>query len=101
MFSALKKDGQPLYKRARKGEVIDRPARPVSIYTHEILSWNNPVLSSVIACSKGTYIRSIANDLGESVQSKAYLSGLRRTKIGQYDVTKAFTPDEFLTLRPK
>ncbi len=94
MYSALKKDGKRLYKLARKGEVVERKAREVEIYETRVLDWEAPVLSLEIKCSKGTYIRSIADDLGRNLNSVAYLSDLRRTKIGDFPVQEAIPIEE-------
>jgi tRNA pseudouridine55 synthase len=96
MFSAIKVDGQPLYKKARKGETIEIKPRPVEIYKFEITNINMPYLDFKVACSKGTYIRSLAYDLGRALNNGAYLSDLRRTKIGDYSIEKAWDLDELL-----
>lgn len=96
MYSALKRGGQRLYKKARKGETVYLPPRPVTIYRIEILEFSLPRVVLEIECSKGTYIRSIANDLGKELDSLAYLSSLRRTKTGIFDVEQALNPDELL-----
>jgi len=94
MFSALKKNGQRLYKLARKGKTIEREPRKVTIYNTIIHSFNPPDLEITIECSKGTYIRSVAHDLGINLKSRAYLTGLRRTKIGDFDVRNALTVED-------
>jgi len=98
MYSAIKIDGRALYKDARKGIEVERKARPVEIHSFEILSYDENKLTCVITCSKGTYIRSLAHDLGQLANSGAYLTGLRRTKIGNQSVDSAFTIDKFLEL---
>lgn len=95
IYSAIKVKGERLYKLARRGEDIEIKARNVQIYETEILEYNKPDLKLKIRCGKGTYIRSLAHDLGITLNSRAYLSGLRRTKTGDFDVNNAFTPDEF------
>lgn len=97
LFSALKKDGKRMYEYARKGEQVTVPARNVQIYEFEITGIAMPRIAFRIRCSKGTYIRSLAHDFGHSLGSGGHLSGLRRTKIGGYDVNKAVAPDEFKT----
>jgi tRNA pseudouridine55 synthase len=82
MFSALKKNGVPLYKYARKGISVERSPRSVTIYAIDLLSFKGNVVELDIACSKGTYIRSIADDLGRELGCGAHLVGLRRTKAG-------------------
>ncbi len=94
MFSAVKVDGQPLYRRARLGEEIARPPRPVTIYALKQFSWQSPMLKIRISCSSGTYIRSIAHDLGQVLGCGAYLSGLRRTAIGEITVEEATTLEQ-------
>ncbi|MCB0639930.1 MAG: hypothetical protein KDC54_25080, partial [Lewinella sp.] len=106
MFSAIKVDGQPLYKRARKGEQVEVQARPVHIFS---LEWTDlrlgtseeapyPELDFVLHCSKGTYVRSLAYDLGKTLGSGAYLTALRRTRVGDFDLTNAWELDEFVEL---
>jgi tRNA pseudouridine55 synthase len=95
MFSALKRDGKRLYKLARKGEMVELQPRPVQIYEIEVLSFKNPDLKLKVTCGKGTYIRSIAHDLGKKVGSLAYLSALERTEIGSFTVESAWQPEQF------
>ncbi len=95
MFSAVKHNGQPLYKFARKGREIEREERTVSVSRFEILKTDLPDIYFEISCSKGTYIRTIAHDLGALLGCGAYLKQLRRTKIGEFDVNDALTLDEF------
>ena len=90
MYSAIKVDGQPLYKRARKGETIAVKSRPVTIHDFEITRIDLPHIEFRVKCSKGTYIRSLAHDFGKALNSGACLSSLRRTKIGQFDVANAW-----------
>lgn len=94
MFSALKHKGKSLYKYARKGIEIERAPRKVEIYRFEIVEINNPNIVFEIECSKGTYIRVIANDFGIKSGFGGYLSELRRTQIGEFKVEDAFTLDE-------
>jgi len=91
MYSALKHKGKALYKYARKGIEIRREARKVNIYNFEISNIQLPKIKFKIECSKGTYIRVIANDFGDRLGCGAYLSELRRTKIGNYDVDDSLT----------
>lgn len=93
MYSALKKDGKKLYELARKGKTIEREARQITIYSTDIHSYQEGVLEMKMTCSKGTYIRSLAHDLGEALGTKAHLSGLIRTKIGTFSTTDAITID--------
>ncbi len=91
MYSAIKKEGQRLYNLARKGKIVERDARKVNIYEYEVLEWNLPTIKVRIRCSKGTYIRSLAHDLGVKLGSRAYLSQLERTAIGEFRVDDAIT----------
>lgn len=93
MYSAVKVDGERLYKKARRGETVDRPARDVRIERFELLDWSPPDLRFRVECSKGTYIRSLARDVGEELGVGAHLSALRRTAIGPYDVDSAWPLD--------
>jgi len=95
IFSALKKEGKRLYEYARKGESVDIPKRQVNIDSFDITRNNFPKLNFKVQCSKGTYIRSLAYDFGEALNSGAYLSELRRTQIGDYKVSEAFSIEDF------
>lgn len=96
MYSAVKVNGKPLYKLARKGKEVNRRPREVVIYEFEILKIIMPDIYFRIKCSRGTYIRSVANDLGNNLGCGAILSELRRISIGEYSVEEAFVPDEFI-----
>lgn len=98
VFSAIKKDGKRLYEFAREGEAIEVPKRTVYIHRFELDISAFPELHFAVQCSKGTYIRSLANDFGKALGSGAYLSALRRTQIGNYDVTEALSPDDFVAI---
>lgn len=100
VFSALKKDGKRLYEFARAGEAVDIPSRQVHISTFEITRINNLEVDFRVVCSKGTYIRSLANDFGKALNSGAHLSVLRRTKIGDFDVKNAVGVEEFIKSLP-
>lgn len=95
IFSAIKKDGVRLYEHARAGETIEIPFRKTTIYEFEITRIALPEIDFRVQCSKGTYIRSLAFDFGKALASGAYLSALRRTKIGDYSVENGFTPEAF------
>lgn len=88
-YSAVKVDGKRAYLKARENQKIEIPEREVNIYDFEILGTDLPEIDFRVACSKGTYIRSLAHDFGKSLQSGAYLKSLRRTKIGHYHVYDA------------
>ena len=93
-YSAIKRAGQPLYKLARAGiEVLPEPRR-VTIYRLEALAWRPPVFTLCVECSKGTYIRSLANDLGERLGCGAHLSHLLRTASGHFTLDAAATIEE-------
>ena len=96
MFSAIKVDGQPLYKKARKGEVVEIEPRPVHIHEFTFTRIALPEIDFRISCSKGTYIRSLAHDLGKALRSGAYLSKLRRTRIGDYRLEDAWNLEELI-----
>jgi len=95
IFSALKKDGKRLYEHARKGETVEIPTRKVTVHEFEITSINLPSVAFRVICSKGTYIRSLAHDFGITLNSGSYLSSLRRTKIGDFDVENGISPNDF------
>ena len=84
MYSALKKDGQRLYDLARQGIEVERKARPVTIYSLDVLSFENGIVELETRCSKGTYVRTLAEDLGEKLDCGAYVTDLRRTSVGPY-----------------
>ncbi|MCB0374051.1 MAG: tRNA pseudouridine(55) synthase, partial [Muricauda sp.] len=92
VFSALKKDGKRLYELARKGEEVEVQPRTIEIFEFEITRIALPEVDFRVVCSKGTYIRSLAHDFGKALGSGAYLSALRRTKIGDYNVHNATSP---------
>ena len=98
MYSAVKKDGQPLYKYARRGEEIEREERTVTVSRFDVERYEPPVVAFRIVCSKGTYIRSLADELGERLGCGATLSGLRRERIGPHTVADARTMDELIAL---
>ena len=95
-YSAIRVDGDRAYKKVRNGDVPVMPSREVVIDELEILEFNLPVVRLRIACSKGTYIRSLAHDIGQACQSGAYLSGLRRTRSGQFNVADANNLEELV-----
>jgi tRNA pseudouridine55 synthase len=95
IFSAIKKEGKRLYEHARAGEEVVIEARKTTIHEFEITRINLPEIDFRVTCSKGTYIRSLAFDFGKALQSGGYLSALRRTKIGEYNVINASTVENF------
>ncbi len=96
MYSAVKKNGKTLYEFARKGKEVERNEREVFIKSFEIKKIDLPDIFFEINCSKGTYIRVIANEFGKELGCGAHLSSLRRTKIGEFSVNDAITINEFI-----
>lgn len=96
IFSAIKKEGKRLYEIARQGKTVEIEARKITIEEFKITKIDFPKVTAKIVCSKGTYIRSLAHDFGQALNSGAHLSTLRRTKIGDFSVENALTIDEFL-----
>lgn len=96
MFSALKKNGVPLYKLARKGEEIERPARPALIKQITFIDFNGEDNTAVIdvVCGKGVYIRSLVRDIGQELGVGAYMSGLVRTRVGDFKIGDALPVPE-------
>lgn len=88
-YSAVKRDGRPLYERARRGEVIELPARDVTIHTLDLLAYEPPLLTLRVVCSSGTYIRSLAHDLGEALGCGGHVAALRRTAVGRFSLADA------------
>jgi len=93
MYSALKRGGQPLYKLARKGIEIEREPRQVTVYAFQLLRWEGEELACELRCSKGTYVRTLATDLGEALGCGAHIAALRRTAVAPYDATRMVTLD--------
>lgn len=100
VFSALKKEGKRLYEYARKGEEVNIPTREVEISKFDVDTASFPDVDFRVVCSKGTYIRSLAHDYGKALNSGAYLSALRRTRIGEYSVEKSFSIHTFQDTLP-
>ncbi len=94
MHSALKQNGQPLYKLARQGIEVERKPRPVTIYELKLLEINGDELKLYVHCSKGTYIRTLVEDIGEVIGCGAHLSQLRRTKVGPFQEAGMITIEE-------
>jgi len=93
-YSAIKIQGQAAYKRTRAGEELTLAARPIEISRLEIVAWNSPTLVLDVACSKGTYIRSLAYDLGQALGCGAHLGGLIRTRSGPFSLEDSLTLEE-------
>lgn len=96
MVSAIKKNGTALYKLARKGEVIEREPRDCTIYDYQLKRFENPLADVKICCSKGTYIRTLAHDIGANLGCGACLDELRRTASGKFKIEDALTLDQIL-----
>jgi tRNA pseudouridine55 synthase len=94
MYSAVKYCGKPLYRLARSGIEVERKSRPAHIYSLEIVDWQPPVVTLEIVCGKGTYIRSLAHDLGERLGCGAQMKSLVRTKVGPFSIEDALALSE-------
>jgi len=95
MFSAKKVKGRRLYKIARSGKVIEREPKQVHIKSIDILSFLSPVVKIKVECSKGTYIRALARDMGQKIGVGGHLKSLVRTRIGEYTLADTLTLDQF------
>jgi tRNA pseudouridine55 synthase len=100
IFSALKKDGKRLYEFARAGETVEIKSRTVHISEFEITKIENNNIHFRVVCSKGTYIRSLAFDFGKALSSGAHLSSLRRTRIGDFNISEAISIEGFIGSLP-
>ena len=98
MVSAIKKDGVPLYKLARKGIEVEREARLIHVYNYRFSEYAEPMGKFRVACTKGTYIRSLAHDLGQKLGCGAHLTTLRRSASGKFEVADALPLDSILKL---
>lgn len=96
MVSAIKKDGVPLYKMARKGQEIEREPRKIEIFEFEVMEFDNPLVRFRVKSTKGTYVRTLAHDIGNDLGVGGSLDALRRTVSGPLTVDKAYTMDEIL-----
>jgi tRNA pseudouridine55 synthase len=94
MYSAIKQDGKPLYELARQGIVVERQARPVEIFQIELISWQSPLLEFSVVCSKGTYIRTLAEDVAQKLNCCGHLQALRRTGVEPFDEQPMYTLGE-------
>lgn len=101
MVSAVKKDGVPLYKLARKGVEVPREPRLVHIYNFRFSEYNEPFASFRLACTKGTYVRTVAHELGQKLGCGAHLATLRRVTSGKFDVARAMALEEVIKLSPR
>jgi tRNA pseudouridine55 synthase len=100
MVSAIKKNGVPLYKLARKGVEVEREPRLVHIYSYQFSAYQEPLGTFRVACTKGTYVRSLAHDLGQKLGCGAHLATLRRSVSGKFDVANALPLDTVLRMPP-
>ena len=98
MYSAIKVDGKRLYKAARRGEVVERKPRNVRVDAFDLTRIELPEVDFSVTCSKGTYIRSLAYDLGEAVDSGAYLTALCRTRIGDFKLEDAWDLEALIAM---
>ena len=93
MYSALKRNGQPLYKLARQGIEVERAPRAVTIHELQLLHWEGELLECRMRCSKGTYVRTLAEDVGKALGCGAHIAALRRTAVQPYDTAQLLTLD--------
>lgn len=100
MFSAKKVNGQKLYKLARQGKTIEREPRVIHVSRYDILDFNLPEVSVIVSSSKGTYIRTLAHDLGERLGCGGHLCALRRTQVGKFRIEDANTLEEIENMAP-
>jgi tRNA pseudouridine55 synthase len=100
MVSAVKKDGVPLYKLARKGMEVERKPKLIHVYTYKFASYEEPLGRFRVACTKGTYVRSLVHELGEKAGCGAHLTQLRRITSGRFDVENSIPLEQALDLTP-
>lgn len=98
MYSALKRDGKPLYEYAREGVTLEREARPVTIHSLEFVKYEAPFLTLNVCCSKGTYIRVLGEDIGKALGCGAHLNALRRTQVGHLRLENTVTLDQLIEM---
>jgi tRNA pseudouridine55 synthase len=101
MVSAVKKDGVPLYKLARKGLEVERKERLIHLYTFRFSAYQEPIASFRVACTKGTYVRTLVHDFGQKLGCGAHLHTLRRISSGKFEVANALPLDQALDLTVK
>ena len=94
MYSAVKKDGVPLHRLARRGEEVDRDPKQVTVHSIELLRFESPEAEIAVECGPGTYVRTLAADLGSSLGCGAHLQSLRRLRSGPFDITQAVTLEQ-------
>ncbi len=98
IFSAIKKNGKPLYELARAGKDVKTEPRRVKVYDLQVLNYTPPVVEIIVHCGSGFYVRSLAHDLGEQIGCGAHLSGLIRTDVGEYQLKDAFSIEEVVSI---
>lgn len=98
MYSAVKVDGQPLHRAARRGHEVERPVRGIVIHSLTLEAWESPHLTARVHCSKGTYVRVLAHDLGQLAECGAHVTALRRVRSGDFSVDRAMPLDDVLAL---
>lgn len=98
IYSAIRVDGRRLYKAARAGEQVTLPSRAVTVHSLSLTEYSAPLAKVSVDCGKGFYVRSLAHDLGENLGCGAHLSGLRRTRVGRFDLDEAHTLEELASL---
>ena len=100
MVSAIKIEGVPLYKLARKGQEVERKPRFIHVYRFATTEWAPPLVTFDVACTKGTYVRTLAHDIGQAIGCGACLDALRRTRSGAFSVDDAMPFDDIMQLTP-
>ena len=95
MYSALKHEGKRLYELAREGITIERPKRETAVHKLQILTWEPPYATIYVDCGRGTYVRSLAHDIGQALGVGAHLTELVRLRSGPFDISESVTPEEF------
>jgi tRNA pseudouridine55 synthase len=96
MYSAISQGGERLYEKARRGEQVEVPSRTITLHELQVIGWDSPHVDVDVLCSKGTYIRALARDLGSDLGVPAHLGGLRRTAAGAYSLQDATTLEDLL-----
>jgi tRNA pseudouridine55 synthase len=100
MFSAIKIGGKPLYKSARAGEEVEREPRFIRVMSYELTRWESPEIDFRVLCTKGTYVRTLAHDLGQRLGCGAHLKALRRISSGTLNVSRAVTLEQLQKMTP-
>lgn len=98
IYSAVKIDGKRAYKFARKGEEVELKAKPLEISELELLDFENDIIRLRVVCSKGTYIRALARDIGEALATGAHLTALRRTRVGDMTINRCLSVEDAIKL---